>query len=78
MSSDDEQSSGLFFCFEPGCQMVFKKFSEFKSHLGVGEHRYVRGGSETVYGKLRRNWAEKFLTVETDNMAMSSVTKKLK
>ena len=27
-SSDDEQSSGLFFCSEPGCQMVFKKFSE--------------------------------------------------
>ena len=27
-SSDDKQSSGLFFCSEPGCQMVFKKFSE--------------------------------------------------
>ena len=51
-SSDDEQSSGLFFCSEPGCQMVFKKFSELESHLDVGEHRQVRGGSKTVYDKL--------------------------
>ena len=27
-SSDDEQSSGLFSCSEPGCKMMFKKFSE--------------------------------------------------
>ena len=60
-SSDDEQSSSLFFCSEPGCQMVFKKFSGLESHLDVGEHRQVRRASETVYDKLRRDWAEKFL-----------------
>lgn len=65
-SSDDQQSSGLFFCSEPGCQMVFKKFSELESHLDVGEHRQVRRGSETVYDKLRRDWAEKFLTVDNN------------
>ena len=63
-SSDDEQSSGLFICSEPGCQMVFKKFSELESHLDVGEHRQVHKGTETVYEKLRRDWAEKFLTVD--------------
>ena len=65
-SSDDEQSSGLFFCSEPGCQMVFKKFSELESHLDVGEHRQERGGSETVYDKLRRDWAERFLTFDNN------------
>ena len=54
------------FCSEPGCQMVFKKFSELESHLDVGEHRQERGGSETVYDKLRRDWAEKFLTVDNN------------
>ena len=49
-SSDEEKSSGLFLCSEPGCQMVFKiKFSDLESHLDVGEHRQERRGSETVY-----------------------------
>ena len=66
MSSDDEQSIGLFFCSEPGCKMVFKKFSKLESHLDVGEHRQVRSDSETVYDKIRRDWAEKFLTVDNN------------
>ena len=82
-SSDDEQSSGLFFCSEPGCQMVFKKFSELESHLDVGEHRQVRGGSETVYDKLRRDWAENSFLLTTTrkpaahlwHIAMSNVAK---
>ena len=50
-SSDEEQNSGLLLCSaaEPGCQMVFKKFSDLESHLDVGEHRRERRGSETVY-----------------------------
>ena len=48
-SSDEEQSSGLFLCSEPRCQMVFKKFSDLESHLDVGEHRQERRGFETVY-----------------------------
>ena len=48
-SSDEEQSSGLFFSSEPGCQMVFKKFSDLESHLDVGEHRQERRRFETVY-----------------------------
>ena len=46
--------------------MVFKKFSELESHLDVGEHRQVCRASETVYDKLRRDWAEKFLTVDEE------------
>ena len=63
-SGDEEQSSGLFLCSEPTCQMVFKKFSDLESHLDVGEHRQERKGSKTVYDKLRRGWAEKFHTVK--------------
>ena len=48
-SSDEEQSSGLFFCSETGCQMVFKKFNDLESHLDVDENRQERRGSETVY-----------------------------
>ena len=66
-SSDEEQSSDLFLCSETGCQMVFKKFSDLESHLDVGEHRQERRGSDCgVYGKLRRSWAEKFHTVESN------------
>ena len=62
-SSDDEQSSRLFICSEPGCQMVFKTFSELESHLDVGEHHQVRKGTEMMYDKLRRDWAKKFLGI---------------
>ncbi|KAL9971797.1 hypothetical protein ACROYT_G018005 [Oculina patagonica] len=65
-STDGEETSGLFSCPEPGCQMVFKKVSELENHLDVGEHRQMRGGSETVYDKLRRDWAEKFLNVDNN------------
>ena len=82
-SSDVEQSNGLFFCSEPGCRMVFKKFSELESHFDVGEHRQERGGSETVYDKLRRDWAENSLLLTTTrkpaahfwHIAMNNVTK---
>ena len=65
-STDGEETSGLFSCPEPGCLMVFKKVSELENHLDVGEHRQVRGGSETVYDKLRKDRAEKFLTVDNN------------
>ena len=48
--------------------MVFMKLSELESHLDVSEHRQVRGGSETVYDKLRGEWAEKFLTLDNNEL----------
>ncbi|CAH3180820.1 unnamed protein product [Porites lobata] len=58
-NSENEQCNGLFSCSEPGCNMVFKKFSELENHLDVGEH------SQEAQ-KLRRDWAEKFRTVDKD------------
>ncbi|KAL9985690.1 hypothetical protein ACROYT_G008123 [Oculina patagonica] len=71
-STDGKETSGLFSCPEPGCQMVFKKVSELENHLDVGEHRQMRGGSETVYDKLRRDWAEKFLNVDNNEERSSA------
>ena len=59
---DGEQTSGLFSCSEPGCHMVFKKFSELENHLDVGEHHRVRrGGSEMVYDKVEETMQKNFL-----------------
>ena len=44
--------------------MVFKKFSELENHLDLGEHSQVRRNSDTVYDKLRGDWAEKFRIVD--------------
>ena len=41
LTNDGGQFSGLFPCSEPGCHMIFKKFSELENHLDVGEHGRV-------------------------------------
>ena len=62
----DVEHEGLFYCSEPGCQMVFKAFNELQNHLDVGDHSNVeKPGKSTVYDKLRREWATKFQTVDT-------------
>ena len=54
----------MFECSEPGCRKAFKKFSDLEIHLEVGDHDRKKS-SETSYDKLRREWAEKFSTVDT-------------
>jgi hypothetical protein len=62
---DDVEHEGLFYCSEPGCQMVLKAFSELQNHLDVGDHSNgEKLGKFTVYDKLRREWAAKFQTVD--------------
>ncbi|CAH3151372.1 unnamed protein product, partial [Porites evermanni] len=46
--------------------MVFKKFSELENHLDADEHSQVYRNSDTVYDKLRRDWEEKFRSVDKD------------
>ena len=65
-NSENKQCNGLSSCSEPWCNIFFKKFSELENHLDVGEHSQVRRNSDTVYDKLRRDWAEKFPTVDKD------------
>ena len=46
--------------------MVFKKFSKLENNLDADEHSQVQRHSDTVYDKLRRDWEEKFRTVDKD------------
>ena len=65
-NSENKQCNGLFSCSEPGYDMVVKKLSKLENNLDVDEHSQVHRNSDTVYDKLRRDWEEKFHTVDKD------------
>ncbi|PFX12870.1 Protein sidekick-2 [Stylophora pistillata] len=59
----DDSKMDMFECSEPGCVKSFQTFSELELHLNVGDHCVKDERlSETVYDKLRRDWAERFTT----------------
>lgn len=59
----DDSKMDIFECLEPGCVKSFQTFSELDLHLNVGDHCVKDERlSETVYDKLRRDWAERFTT----------------
>ncbi|PFX14753.1 hypothetical protein AWC38_SpisGene21066 [Stylophora pistillata] len=72
-NSDGEQVNDLFACSDPGCNMVFKKFSELESHLDVDNHCQILRNSDTVYDKLRKDWAENFLRVNDEEIDSAPV-----
>ena len=67
INSDGEKSNDLFACSEPGYNMVFKKCSELESHLNIGEHCHIRRNFDKAYDRLKRDWAEKFLSVDRED-----------
>ena len=67
-NSDGGKSNGLFAGSEPGCNMVFKKCSELESHLDIGEHCHIRWNFDTAYDRLKRDWVEKFLSVDKEDI----------
>ena len=54
---------GLFECSVVGCGKVFRRFGDLELHLDVGKHENTVQ-SESLYDQLRRDWAEKFLTID--------------
>ena len=46
-----------------GCGKVFRSFEDLELHLGVGKHENAVQ-NESLYDQLRRDWAEKFLTID--------------
>lgn len=59
----DDSKMDMFECSEPECVKSFQTFSELELHLNVGDHCVKDERlSETVYDKLRRDWAERFTT----------------
>ena len=63
--SDERRNTedGLLECSFVGCGMVFRRFEDLELHLDVGKHENTVQ-SESLYDHLRRDWAEKFLTID--------------
>ena len=63
-TEEPTEEGHLFECLEPGCQKVFKNFCELEIHAEIGNHGN-RPMSESFYDRMRREWAERFSTVDT-------------
>ena len=61
----DDQPS-MFVCPEEGCNCTFDSFSALEFHTDVGIHDTRKSGS--LYDKVRKNWAEKFSSVENQKL----------
>ena len=44
--------------------MIFEKFGDLEAHFDVGDHTLVKLKMESTFNKLRREWAQKFSTVD--------------
>ena len=61
----DDQPS-MFVCPEEGCNCTFDSFSELELHTDVGIHDNRK--SESLYDKVRKNWAENFSSIENQKL----------
>ena len=52
--------------------MIFEKFGELEAHLDVGDHTPEKLKVESTFDKLRREWAQKFSTVDQKKRSASS------
>ena len=58
-----ETEKNVFECCVPGCGKVFKLYENLMLHLESGKHNNTVE-RETLYDKIRRDWAEKFSTID--------------
>ena len=66
-AADPEGSPTLFECSFPGCTQAFDLFSDLELHLDLGKHTTnsaLRETSESLYDKIRKEWAAKFAAVD--------------
>ena len=66
------EKDGVFLCPESGCQMIFEKFSDLEAQLDVVDHTPGKLKMESTFDKLRREWAQKFSTVDQVKASASS------
>ena len=52
--------------------MIFEKFSDLEAHSDVGDHTPGKPKVEFTFDKLRREWAQKFSTVDQVKESASS------
>ena len=64
----------LFECSVPGCTEAFDSFSDLELHLDVGQHNNKQLPSESVYDRVRRDYAAKFASVDLAQNVTSRVT----
>jgi hypothetical protein len=58
-----ETEKQVFECTIPGCVKAFKRYENLNLHLETGKHNN-NIENETVYDKIRGDWAEKFMTID--------------
>ena len=66
----DDQPS-MFVCPEEGCNCTFDSFSELELHTDVGIHDNRK--SESLYDKVRKNWAENFSSIENQKLTSNRI-----
>ena len=54
----------MFVCLEEGCSNAFESFSELELHIDVGVHEVAVRKTKTLYDRIRRDWAEKFASID--------------
>ena len=58
-----ETEKQVFECTIPGCGKVFKRYENLNLHLETGKHNNNLE-NVTVHDQIRRDWAEKFVTID--------------
>ncbi|XP_078352890.1 uncharacterized protein LOC144637689 [Oculina patagonica] len=62
-TEESTEEGQLFECSEPGCEKLFKSFRELEIHAEIGSHGN-KPMTESCYDRIRRDWAERFSTVD--------------
>lgn len=54
----------LFECYVPGCTEAFDSFSDLELHLDVVQHNNKQFPSDSVYDRVKRDYAVKYASVD--------------
>ena len=71
ISGDTTDECQLFECPEPGCQQIIKSFRELEIRIEIEDHG-KKPMNESIYDRLRREWAARFSTVDEDSQGASN------
>ena len=63
--TENDGQASMFVCPEEGCNNAFDSFGELELHIDVGVHETPNRKKESLYDTIRRNWAEKFSSIDS-------------
>ena len=55
-ADNEEDSSNVFLCTEPGCVKIYQTYSGLENHILTGRH--VQPSTVSTYDKVRSRWAD--------------------